>query len=76
MLLLALFLVSCKTIQVKGNYTYVKSEKTSHLNSISISHTNTIFEEIPIVIKGKLNHDPIHKDRPTYQETSFEFWFW
>ena len=74
-LVLATILCGCQNLKIQGEYTYVKEEKNSHLNSISITYTN-VLGDVPIVVKGKVNHDPIHRDRPSYQETSIEYWFW
>ncbi len=70
-----LLLCSCKNISIEGNYNYTKDEREKRVNSVAITYTNKI-SDIPIVVNGKVNHDPIHRDKPSYQETSIEFWFW
>lgn len=71
-----IFFIGCANLKVDGDYKYVAAEQNSHINAVQLTYTNTIFENIPLTIRGKANHDSIHKDRPVYQETSIEYWFW
>lgn len=75
LILATLFLCGCQNLKIEGEYTYSEKETSSHLNSVVISYTN-VLGDVPIVVKGKVNHDPIHRDKPSYQETSIEYWFW
>jgi len=54
---------------------YIHAEQSDYLHSVTVTYTSEI-NKIPFVIRGRANHDPINKDRPIYQETSIEYWFW
>ena len=75
LILATIFVLGCQSINVEGNYDYVKGEGEKRVNSITISYTNKV-SKIPFEVRGRAKHDPLHKDKPSYQETSIEFWFW
>jgi len=61
---------------VTGSYNYTKegiSEK--HKNEIILAYNGKI-NDIDYKIYNKINHDPVHRDKPPYYETSYEIWFW
>jgi hypothetical protein len=73
--LATLFLCGCRNISLDGEYKYTKNEKESRMNTVGVTYTNKI-KNIPFKVINKINHDPVHKDKPSYQETSLELWFW
>lgn len=74
-ILATLILCSCENLKVEGDYTYTKRYTEKRDKSIQLSYSNNI-GNMPVILTGKANHDPIHTDWPGYQETSIEMWFW
>ena len=75
LILATLLFCGCENLKVQGNMQYVHAEQSDYLHSVTVTYTNKL-NKIPFVIRGRANHDPINKDRPIYQETSIEYWFW
>lgn len=68
--------MSCKNIDISGNYNYTKEEMSDkHRNEIVMTYSGKI-KDIPFKARQKINHDPVYPDKPAYYESSYELWFW
>lgn len=74
--LATILLCGCENIKVTGDYRYAQEDKNiTNRNDIALTYSNNIFKA-PVIVTGKANHDPLFKDKPSFQETSIETWFW
>ena len=75
LILATLLFCGCKNLKVEGNTQYIHAEGSNYLQSVTVTYTNNT-KKLPLVIRGRANIDSNNKDRPVYQETSIEAWFW
>lgn len=76
LILATLLICGCESLKINGNYQYTQQGNNEiSQNNLTITHSNNILK-IPVLITGKANHDPLFRDKPSYQETSIETWFW
>jgi hypothetical protein len=75
LLLATLLICSCESLKVSGNYQYTQGKENINRNDLTLTYSNNIIKT-PVIITGRANHDPLFKDKPSFQETSIETWFW
>lgn len=73
--LATLLLFGCENLKVSGNYQYTQGRENINRNDLTLTYSNNIIKA-PVIITGRANHDPLFKDKPSFEETSIETWFW